>query len=344
MALKVQQNFVTSIDGVTVNDIKEKLNYKDKNTYKDRLEVVNEALEYGDEFYKQYFDEYLDACITNNDYLLSNTNVCRSLETMGTYLLMSDDIKDDNEFLARQEQLDKKMNRENEYSNDGHTNLLEDDAIIPKDNSNHKKLKKQTITSEDLNRDDSLGEILRDYQDFLTRIQYKLKEENKSDRVRPRFIYAVNSGQVKEDMLIIKDSFKGIHGYKLRHYNKETQLPSYDLLDYTNLRHLLGAKLETEKGQIKAKGLLYFMPSEDYQDDFNCVLIDLQNIINQINLTNFEQEVLYMKRSNISDVDVAKQLETYEMKVKRAMETIAKKVVKKAHALGYEYKGGIKKL
>ena len=344
MALTVQQYFTSSINGVTVNDIKNKLDYKNKHTYNDRLDVVKDALSYGDDFYQQYFDNHFNACINNSDFLLSDTNICKSLESMATYLLMSDDIKNsEDNFVARQEQLEKRMSKENEVSSDGFVNLLEE-AEEEVNTSNYKKKKVQTITSKDLNRDDELGDLLRQYQSFLNDIKYKLKDDNKHLRKRPRFIYAVHSGGVHDDMIIVKESFMGIHGYKLKHYSVESQLPDYDSIDYTNVRHLLGANIKSDEKSVKAKGLLFFMPTEDYQDDFNCILVDLQDIIDKANLTDFEKDVLELNRLNLSRVDIAKELETYDAKIKRTMELIAKKVSKQAYAMGYKDKGGIKDL
>lgn len=345
MSLTVQQFFTSDINGVTVNDIKNKLDYKNKNTYEDRLDVVKSALEYGDDFYQQYFDNHFDVCINNNDFLLSDTNVCKSLETMATYLLMSEDVKNiEDSFVARQEQLEKRMSKENEVSADGFVNLLDDVEEEKPNTSNYKKQKVQTITSKDLNREDELGQLLRQYQDFLNRIKYKLKDDNKHLRKRPRFVYAVHSGGVRDDMIVLKDSLLGVHGYKLRHYSVESQLPNYDAFDYTNIRHLLGASLSSSEKTIKAKGLLFFTPTEDYQDDFNCILVDLQNIIDKTDLTDFEKDTLELSRLNLSRVDIAKELETYDSKIKRTMSLIAKKVSRQAYAMGYKDKGGIKDL
>lgn len=347
MALTVQQFFTSSINGVTVNDIKNKLDYKNVHNFNDRLSLVNETLQFGDEFYQQYFDEYFDVCISNDDFLLSDTNVCKSLETIGTYLLMSEDVKNENEnFAARQQQLEKRMSKENEIGTDGMTDLLEnaEDEDEFKDNSNYKLEKIQTIKKEDLNKQNEMGELLKQYQAFLDDIQYKLKQGNSHLRLKPRFIYTTHSSAVKDDMIILKESFMGIHGYKLKHYSVESRTPDYDAIDFTNVRHLLGATLASSNRNVKAKGLLYFKPTSDYQDDFNCQLIDLQNIIDKTNLTEFEKDVLELNRYSLSNVDIASELGTYDTKVKRTMKTIAKKVSKQAYAMGYKDKGGIKNL
>ena len=346
MALTTQKNFTSDINGVYLKDIKDKLNYK-HSVYSDRLKSVESALAYGDSFYQEYFDNYCNVGINANDSLLSDTNVVKSLENMATYLLMSDDVKEENkkleqQYVSREEHLNKKMRRENEMSSDG-TSKVENtlDNVMEKDNSNFKKLKTQVITVKDLERDDELGETLREYQAFLDSITDKLKDETK--RKFKRYLYTANSGSVRDDMLICKDSMMKVHGYSLKHFGESTK-PDYSHIDFTNERHLLGVKVEYKSGKKMAKGLLYFTPNDDYQDDFNCILVDLQNVIDKTNLTDFEKDVLELIRYNMSLVDIAKDLETYENKVKRTIKIVSKKVSKMSIELGYEYKGGIKSL
>lgn len=345
MAFTTQVMFTSDINGVKVRDIESKIDYK-LNNYKEREEKVNEILEFADNFYQEYFDDFCSVSINSDDALLSDTNVVKSLEKMATYLLMADDVKSrkntDYQFFSKESSLDSKTIKEKEYSSTGASYIDEsDDKAIPeaKSQSNYKKVKKQVISSADVNRKDELGDVLSDYNDFLTFLRAE-KEKSASQRKHSVYLYSRHIGMVKDDMLICKDSFLGVHGYNLKYFSESTN-PDYSKIDFTNSEHLLGKKIKTEEGKnIAVRGLLYFSSNDDLQNDFNCILIDLQNVIDKTDLTQFEIDTLELSRLNLSVVDIAKELETYDAKIKRTMKLIAKKVSKKAIELGYK-SGGI---
>lgn len=342
MALKNQLNFASKIDGVGVSDIKLKLNYE-LETYEDRMVVVNDTLEYGDKFYQEYFDEHCSVDIMSNDFLLSENNVVRSLESIANYILAKDPEYNntDSNYFVRSEQLDKKMVKEDEFCGTSASVIdeleLESDYEEQPNNDNFKKLKKQSIKAEDLKRSDMLGDILNDYNVFLELIKKYTKINNNDDGVKvkhlkgkktQRFMYSKHQSSVKDDMIICKDSMMKTHGYTLKYFSESTQ-PDYDMIDVTDKEHLLGKWITVGNKKTKVNGLLSFKATDDYQNDFNCILIDLQNTIDECDLNTLELEVLELYRKGMKPHNIAQELNTNSDLVNRKLNSIADKIIER---------------
>lgn len=88
------------------------------------------------------------------------------------------------------------------------------------------------VTSEDLNEDSLMGEILRDYNDYIMKLQ-QLADNNPIHFKKYRKII----GEIRNDMLIVKKIFKG--------YTEKPTRPKwigetldYELLNYTDVIHV----------------------------------------------------------------------------------------------------------
>ena len=344
MALTNQSYFTAKIGDVDLYSIKSMINYK-IDSLEDRMKCVDIALAHGDKFYQEYFDKYCDPGITNSDMLLSDSNVVQSLESMANYILAKDDEynKTESSYFVSEHELDRKMNREDEFDNTGTSLIVGKDENISvyeevKNKQNFKKSKKQTIKPEDFKRDDELGSILRDYNVFIDLIsQYTKKDKTTGqtkqvDKKANLYTYTKQHSSIKDDMIICKDSLMRTHGYNLKYFSESTQ-PNYDMIDLSNVDHLLGSEVEYKDVTIKSDGLLSFTPSDDYQDDFNCIVVDLQNLIDKTDLDEFELNVLELHRSGMRVYNISQELNTYSDKVSRAINRIAKKVSKKAKEL-----------
>lgn len=342
MAFKNQTNFTAKIDGVDVYGIKSKLDYK-VNELDERMDAVQEALDYGDVFYQEYFDKYCNTNITADDVLLSESNVVQSLESMANYILAKDPEynKTESPYFANENELVKKIYKEDEF-NRTDSSLIEgkNESVYeePMNTSNFKKQKKQKIERSDMRRNDELGAVLRDYGAFLDLIQTYTKKNNGvgGERVQhlkgkkaDRFVYSKHQAAVKDDMLICKDSMMKTHGYNLRYFSESTQ-PDYSKIDMTNKEHLLGSWVEYSEGKVKSNGLLSFVATNDYQDDFNCVLIDIENLVKKCELTDFENEVLELHQKGMNYLAIAKEVGVYDRKVDRALNKVADKVIEQA--------------
>lgn len=338
MALTNQSYFTAKIGNVDLYSIKSMINYKIDNL-EDRMKCVDIALAHGDKFYQEYFDKYCDPGITNSDMLLSDSNVVQSLESMANYILAKDDEynKTESSYFVREQELNRKMLKEDEFDGTD-TSMLEGSEDNPqfieaKNNQNFKKTKKQSIKSDDLKRNDELGSILRDYNNFLELIaKYTKKDSKAENRKADTFTYKKHQGAIKDDMIICKDSLMRTHGYTLKYFSESTQ-PNYDMIDLSNVNHLLGGWVEYSNGKGKSNGLLSFTPTDDYQDDFNCIIVDLQNLINKTQLTELEENTLELYRYGLGVTDIGRELNLHHEKINRTLKGIAKKVSKKAKEL-----------
>lgn len=334
MAFSTQQNFVGVLDGTTVNELNRKIDYT-KTKLEDRKKVINDILD-NTKFYEEYFSNYFNPNINSRDYLSNNINVCRSLERMANYLLNSDEVKEEENkekvkyvFHTDQKYFQKKMDRE--LSIESITKMKDEDHsesvihFLKRGEKNFKKSKTQKITNDDLNRDDELGQILRDYKALEAFITLELKKEKSKYN---RYLLTKVKGQLSGDMIYTKNSLLGVFGYDLKAFSESTKY-NFDVFDFTNELHLKGCVIETESGQrIVAKGLLYFRPTNDPNSDFNHVLWDLQNTIDKAALTEFEKQVLESIRDGLTQEEIAYNLNTYQKKISRTIDLIAKKVAK----------------
>ncbi len=342
MAFKNQTNFTAKIDGVDVHGIKSKLDYK-VSDLDGRMKVVEEAVEYGDNFYNEYFAEHCATDITADDVLLSENNVVQSLESMANYLLAKDPEynKTESSYFVLEDSMTSKLDKEDEF-NRTDSSLIEgkNDTVYvePMNNTNFKKQKKQSITAKDMRRNDELGAVLRDYGVFLDLIQTYTKKNNGKNGERVQhlpgkkaelYVYTKHQSAIKDDMRICKDSLMKTHGYNLRYFSESTQ-PDYSKIDMTNKEHLLGGWVQYSENKVKSNGLLSFTATDDYQDDFNCILIDVENLVNKCKLTEFEIDVLEMYKKGMNYLAISKEMDVYDRKVDRALSRIADKVIEQA--------------
>ena len=338
MALKNQAYFTAKIDDVDVHSIKSMINYK-IDSLEDRMKCVDIALAHGDKFYQEYFDKYCDTGITTGDMLLSDSNVVQSLESMANYILAKDPEynKTESQYFVREQELDRKMKREDEFdgTNASVVGDKEDNSLFVEEKSkqNFKKSKKQSIKNDDLKRSDELGRVLNEYNTFLELIaKYTGKDSKAKGRKADTFTYKKHQGAIKDDMIICKDSMMKTHGYTLKYFSESTQ-PDYDRIDLTNVDHLLGGWVQYDTARVRSNGLLSFKATDDYQDDFNCLLVSMENLIKQSDLTPFQEEVVDLYQNGFKVFQIVLELDTTTDKVNTALKNIAKKVSQKAKEL-----------
>lgn len=350
MGFSTQSNFVGVLDNTNVNEINKQIDYK-KTKLEERKQLVEEVLE-STNFYTEYFSGYFKASINAGDHLSTDVNVCKSLERMANYLLNSDEIKAEEEeekvqyvFHTDAKYFQKKVDRE--QSIESLTDSTSDDHsdsiihFLKREEQNYKLPKSQFVSQEDLERADFLGQVLRAYSSYNDFISSELKKEKSEYN---RYLLTKIKGQLKHDLIYSKDHLLGIFGYDLKTFSESTE-PNLDVFDFTNKLHLLGTYIEVERknkrtGKMEKKkehikGLLYFKPDFDPNNDFSFILKDLQDTIEKANLTEIEKFVLEQMRNGATKVEVAKILNTHNVKVYRTMEIIASKVAK----VGNKYDG-----
>lgn len=324
MAFTSQQNFTANLDGTNAIELNKVMD-RSLNNYEDRLECINQTLE-GTSFFEEYFTDYYNPVASQNDYLSMDNNVCKVLENYATYLLNSADIREDNDvnykFYYDEDAFRKAVNKEKLYQ-DQEPEVID---FLLTGQSNYKKSKDQKITAKDLRRGDWLGSVLRDYDNYLNVLKRKSEEGQKfkADRIK---------GEVKKDMILAKDSLMKIHGYSLRYFSESTQ-PSLDVIDFANYNHLKGYSLDYSNPHFnRVDGLLRFKFNGDFQNDFQCILYDLDDLIERTEMTERERECLEFYRNGLTNVAIADIMGNDESSVRRSIEAAIKKVNHKAMEL-----------
>lgn len=212
------------------------------------------------------------------------------------------------------EELEKRMNKElsiesiiegsRTEENDGGEEILH---YLIREQKNYKKAKKQTITKDDLERDDLLGEVLREYQVGLDQIRKDIHVKDGKKFLRSRAIY-----QIKNDMTYTKDVLKGTFGY----HTHPVESTEYDLdfIDFTNPVHV--------------KALLPLKMEFNPQQELSIILLDFQEVIERTDLTETERLIIEMMRDNMKNVDIGIEFGMNPTQIHRAIAKIVKKICK----------------
>jgi DNA-binding CsgD family transcriptional regulator len=331
--LNSKSNFTGSLDGTTVNEINKKLDYT-KTNLEDRKNIVNDILD-NTSFYQKYFDDYYNPSPTNSETLSEENNVCKSLEAMANYLLNSDEVKEEkrkNEtkyvFYTDTDYFKSKMNREPSIENLTNIDNIDcQETIIhffKREEKNYKKAKDQKITAADLKKTDDLGEILREYNEFLEFVSDELRNKNQKNK---RYVLTNTKHSLEEDMIYCKNHLLGVFGYEIKSTNETTKY-DLDVFDFTNELHLKGTIIQSSNGKpIVAKGLIYLKKDFNPEDEMSYVLIDLQRVIDRAGLTNFEKDVLELLRNGWNNIEIAKEFDVNHVKIYRTIRGIIKKII-----------------
>lgn len=321
MVFTSQQMFTGKLDGTTADSLNKKLD-RTLDSYEDRLNKVENILE-NTSFFDEYFDEYFNTAIGQSDYLSIDNNVCKTLENYATYLLNARDIEQEKKAEYKiyydEQQFRKALNKEVMFTDD--TPDVLDILMIEK--QNYKKAKQQQITKKDLEDEGELGEVLRCYNDYLEYLRdLSLPGQKfKIDRIR---------GSVKKDMILSKDILKGVHGYNLRYFSESTS-PDLDVIDFSNFKHLKGFSLDVKNKNYRAvDGLLRMKFNGDFQNHFQCILYDLEQLILKTPMSEQEEKVLKMYRKGLTEKKISDIIGLSRVRVNFILNSAIKKINKKA--------------
>ena len=91
---KDKELFTGQLDNVSTKDIINMLDFN-KHELKERVALVEELLE-NTEFFIEYFSEKYNPNAGTETPLAENNNVCKLLETIGTYILNSREVVEEN--------------------------------------------------------------------------------------------------------------------------------------------------------------------------------------------------------------------------------------------------------
>ena len=322
MAFTSQQNFLASIDGVTANELNRTMD-RTLNNYDERKECIEDTLE-GTSFFEEYFTNYYNVNASQNDYLSLENNVCKVLENYASYLLNSKDIDDEEsqqyKFYYDESEFMRAINKDVKYDDKGQEVI---DFLLA-NQSNYKKAKDQKITAADLNRNDVVGEVLRDYKSYIDTLDNSDMQAYRRNRIK---------GEVQRDMVLAKDALLRVHGYNLRYFSESTK-PNLEVFDFVDFNQLKGYSVDgVDPHYSKVDGLLRMKFNGDFQNDFQCILYDLDILIEKTKLTDRERECLNYFRNGLTNVKIGDIINITSQSVGQSIDSAIKKVNKKAFEL-----------
>ena len=322
--------FRGSIDGKTIQDFKNKLDYN-INDLNERIDKVNELLSIeevdGVQFSKEEFwNEVWDmgvckAGINVDESLWSETNVCLTLESMANYLLAKhtkekrDNIKiyDSYELFKRAIQEEEAIKKYGEVEEDG--------VIVFRQKKNYKLNPKATVTAKDKKRFEEINDydkykdylmLLRDDKELREKLASKLdlndgfKMKTSSDVYR--FILK-NLPLVSDDMLNVKLQRERAIKWKspLKDSGNEIDWDYLDMFDKEQVKALLAIPKDMELS--------------------NEIYITRDMLVENANLTDTQKEILNLWRRDKTLQSIADILGMSHSNVKKHLDKIVTKVI-----------------
>lgn len=284
--------FTEVLDGTTLDEIGKKINYK-KNKLEERKEVVDDVVN-NTHFFQDYFDNYYNPTPTNTEVLSEQDSVCLMLERLGSYLLASDEVKEERndnkieyKFITSKSYFDKKLNKEAHYDEISDNNILDIMLFVRKE-SNYLKCKQQKINSSDYIEGD-MGDILKQYQNFINLVneENELTKNSKRDKRTARLVSSVNY-----DMLDVKNSYKGTIDFK--NITKNVGEKYVGDIDYNNIKIIdTVLKLGQASGEI---------------NDIHAIILDIDMALEKLHLSDLEKEIIRLYRLGATKQSIATDL------------------------------------
>ena len=339
MYLDNNNHFYGKINGKSIGSFL-KFNYN-LNTCEERIDFVNEVLEMykvdGVEFYNEYFDEVydqdrkfgkIDIVIGKDKSQYTESNIASALEMIANYILAVDEKdKGINYKIYTSEELFNRACREYNVINsvvkaNGGLDMNYGENIsevfpifqLPK---NFKKVKDLKVEKKDLEK----YPPMKDYTDFYEYLKeeskrlWNTKGLSKEDMVRRSKIKKILP-EIKKDIIEVKKQLQMPIIWKAP--LKDNGGADYDELDMF------------DKNVVKV--LLQVHKQVDLQDDLSCILVDLDNLINNIKFTERQYEVLELWRNGLTIENISKELlvkeNTVSITLDRAIDSIVKQYEK----------------
>ena len=338
MYLDNNNHFYGKIGGKSINDFL-KFDYNLKNC-QERIDFVNEVLGMYEvdnvEFYDEYFDEVYDQdrkygkiniVIGKDKSQYTESNIANALEIIANYILAVDEKeKSINYKIYTSEELFNKACKEYklinsvakanggiELMNNTGENIVEGFPLyqLPK---NFKKVKDLKIEKADLEK----YPPMKDYQNFY---EYLKEESNRlwttkglsrEELIRRGKIKKILR-EIKKDMLEVKKQLQMPIIWKAP--LKDSGEADYDMLDMF------------DKNVVKE--LLKVKKQVDLQDDLSCILVDLENLINKVEFTDRQKEVLNMWKNGVCIDDIAKDLKVRQNTISKTLSRAVESIIKK---------------
>lgn len=311
----------------------------------DKHMTLDELEKWCDDNEKQY-EKYLGKgkiklILNKKDSLYSDSNIARILESLGTYILILDKKKDNEEYIKvyHSEELFKRALKEERLINKIALNMNEamyakgthDENVefailsIPKNFKKEKKFTKKDDNSLE-KLDKKYGDKYPGFRDYYNsykhfkRLAYELTHDNdgnviklnKEQERRKKLLYKHIKG-LKEDMFDYLNA--KMRPIMMKSPLKDSGTPSWDMYD------------ELDKGHIKA--LLSFTDRIDLQDDLSVIIRDLNNTISECEFTDIQWNVLKLLRQDKIQEDIGYILNISQQMVNTHINAIVNKIYNK---------------
>ena len=333
-------NFYGKIDNKGIYDYQiDKDKYK-LETIEERIEYIKELLNLqyingvelnGDLFWDEIFEQknekrsHINLSPNANEDLATDSNICKLLESLGTYILQPDKEyrkKNKLKIYNNEEEFQKALKKEKSYVCRYGEQINEDDPmIILKPVQNIKLVPKRTINKEYINE----HEELQCYQDLINHLNEIQENKELQNNINKKLNQNKNEGWFKYKCDYMKRSLRSDMEYVQNSYNplfipkkllKDNGAVTWDCLDVLDTTH------------VKPLLQLYREKEEyNFTSDIDCILYDLGRVLKKVKFTDKQKEVLdlWMKGGTIKNI--AKELNKPTGKVCNFLDRIVNKIV-----------------
>ncbi|WP_101773500.1 RNA polymerase sigma factor [Peptostreptococcus faecalis] len=278
---------------------------------------MNNGIEFPDEFWIDLFEQTIDPitktdnssiklCLDQKDKIYSNTNVAIFLEKIASYLINCPEVKEEETLTYKiyhsKEMFDKSIKDEKEVRKLSMTTEDKLTMSIFKKERNFKKAKDVVIKPRDIR----LCNQLRDYDYSLN----KLKDLNRNSKV-----IRIMS-EIKKDMLLVYDSF--FRPIRFKSPLRDEGEPDWSKLDMM------------DKGTMKE--LIKLKRTDEIHKDINCILLDVELLINRTNLKDKHREILTLYREGYSNKEIADKLDTSKQNIGKYIDRCVENLTDQYHS------------
>lgn len=333
-------NFYGKIDNKGIYDYQiDKDKYK-LETIEERIEYIKELLNLqyingvelnGDLFWDEIFEQknekrsHINLSPNANEDLATDSNICKLLESLGTYILQPDSEyrkKNKLKIYNNEEEFQRALKKEKSHIHKYGEQINEDDPmIILKPVQNIKLVPKRTINKEYINE----HEELQCYQDLINHLNEIQKNKELQNNINKKLNQNKNEGwfkykcdymksALKSDMEYVQNSYNPLFiPKKLLKDNGSVTWDCLDVLDTTHVKPLL--QLYREKEEY------------DFTSDIDCILYDLGQVLKKVKFTKKQNEVLNLWMEGMTVKNIAKELNKPTGKVCNFLDRIVNKIV-----------------
>lgn len=331
-------NFRGIIDGKTLYDYSSKFDF-DLKTMKERMELVKEIFnlvnvdsrEFTDEeFWQEIWDMGIcKAGINTTDPLWSDTNISAFLEKCADYLLAVDkqDKNEQRVKVYKDKELFNRMIKEQEMMTKTADINQSEMLVFVNPNKNYKLAKDIVVEKSDINKHPEIKAYheLREYMLELHKNPKKRKELAERKGISNKRISSIlnkNRALLNDDMLMTKISKDRPIIWKspLKDSGNEIDWDMLDMFDPSHVKPLLQVKKEI--------------------DITNDMLITLNELLKKVELTDRQEEILYLWRKDMTQQYIADEIGVSRDVVLKQLNKIVDKVIdtyEKEYAENYYY-------